>query len=162
MASLDNSLNSKVASVLAESLFAYNKRNYSKSKGNKFLLAGYLELKNYVEALLNNMSLLTPFDSENCVLSLIYFDRLMKYSSVNILEDQVLTYKLFIVCLLMSLKFHQDIYNSTVLILLSGLSTAELSILEAQALETINYNLYIEENEFNKYYSNLKIIKTTF
>lgn len=149
---------SKISSAVTESIFYLNKRRYKSKNDLDYNNHGFFYLKLRIENLLLNMRLLTPFEFMTGVIAMIYFDRIMKQLSIKFLDTEF-TFKLFVVSLILAMKFHQDTYSVSVLIQLSRVACNEVFYLESLFLELINYHLYIDNDESNKYFLHLQKMK---
>ena len=183
------STSSKIASVISESLYCYNKQkqdqllnNLSKCYNlnivdnnklnlnlqyqinfiNNYLNSICSTLKIQIESTLANLANYSPLEESTIILALVYLDRSIgnNYNiALNKYED---FYNLFIGSLLIAIKYNQDLYIIEALEYVSNIRRSDLNKLEYNILNTLNYNLYVNTKEFCLYEKNLKKIKTMF
>lgn len=148
----------KISSAFTESIFSFNK-NYIKDRSLDYNNHGYLYLKYRIENFLLNMKLFTLFEKMTSVIALIYLDRIMREFKANYIDVEF-AYMLYVTCLLLAMKYHQDYYNSSALIEFSGIKSSDLFLLECKSVKLIDYHLYISNKEVDKYFMNLLLLRT--
>ncbi|EFA80137.1 cyclin-related 2 family protein [Heterostelium album PN500] len=99
----------------------------------------------------------TMFDEEIFVITVIYLDRLKRlnpkfqFNNLNI-------HRLIMTCALLSSKYQNEkSLDNRYYAQVGGVSLSEINFLELKLLAFLNYNLYIDREEFDKY---LKVIQT--
>ena len=85
------------------------------------------------------------------IMILIYVDRICHRYNFKITYNNI--YKLMLVAMVIATKYNEDeIYSSDFYAKLGGISKIELNNLEYDFLSMINFNLFISEDLFYKYY----------
>lgn len=85
------------------------------------------------------------------ILSMMNLDKLM-LSNQNFTINRFNCYKLFFLSLLATNKLYDDyVIPKSILCKVALIDSSELISLESEFLQKVNYNLFIEEAEFNKY-----------
>ena len=93
---------------------------------------------------------LHPEDS-TIIISLILIDRLCKIKNIVLTEDNI--HKIICSSLLISIKYNEDhIYSYDYYALISGISKKELGKLEMAFLNDLNYNIFVNQEVYEKYY----------
>ena len=65
-------------------------------------------------------------------------------------------HRLLFSSILIGIKYNEDqYYDNTYYSQIAGVTTKELGILEAELLEIIDYNLYVKDEEYKKYFEYL-------
>lgn len=91
------------------------------------------------------------------VICLVLLDRLISYKKQNIRLTRDNIHKLFVVSLLLSLKFNEDDhFDNQYFSKVAGMSLSELNFLELKYCEMINFNLFIPPKLYDHYYKYLK------
>jgi hypothetical protein len=85
------------------------------------------------------------------ILMLIYIDRLCNINKIKLTYRII--HKLILSSLIVAIKYNEDeIYSLKVYAEIGGVTKAELEFLEICFISFINFNLFIKEELFNKYY----------
>jgi hypothetical protein len=97
--------------------------------------------------------------SDSCfILMLIYIDRLIEAKGLVI--NRLNIHRLLITNMMIAAKYHDDLfYNNAYYAKLGGLSLPELNLLELEVLETLNYSMFVSNELFEKYSSQLNNYK---
>jgi len=90
-------------------------------------------------------------DENILILTMMNLDKLM-LKNVELTINKYNCYKIFFASLLETNKIYDDyVIPKNILCKVALIDSKELISLEAEFLQQVNYNLYIEENEFLKY-----------
>ena len=106
-----------------------------------------IKIKDYLEQLYKygNMS------GSTIILMLIYIDRFCNINKIK-LSYQII-HKLILSSLIIAIKYNEDeMYSLKVYARFGGVKKAELEFLEICFITCINFNLFVKEELFNKYY----------
>ena len=106
-----------------------------------------IKIKDYIEQLysIGNMS------GSTIILMLIYIDRFCNINKIK-LSYQII-HKLILSSLIIAIKYNEDeMYSLKVYARFGGVKKAELEFLEICFITCINFNLFVKEELFNKYY----------
>ena len=104
-------------------------------------------IKDYLEHLYNNAKM----NISTIILMIIYIDRLCKMNKIKLTFSII--HKLLLSSLIVAIKYNEDEYNTLKFYAqCGGVSKTELSILEFSFITSIDFNLFVSEDLFNKYY----------
>lgn len=93
----------------------------------------------------------TKINSSTIILMLIYIDRICNMNKFKISYYNI--QKLILASMILAIKYNEDeIYSLKVYAEIGGVTKAELEFLEICFISFINFNLFIKEELFNKYY----------
>ena len=114
---------------------------YSKGKKYKISIIHFLE---------RIFKYLHPEDS-TIIIALILIDRLCNSKNINLNEYNI--HKIIFSSLLISIKYNEDhIYSYDYYALISGISKKELGKLEMSFLNDLNYNIFVNQEVYEKYF----------
>ena len=122
--------------------------------------------------IVKNPKLIIPFTADTSINIQDYLERLYKYGRMNISTillmliyidrfcninkiklSYKIVHKLMLASLIVAIKYNEDeMYSLKIYAGLGGVSKAELEYLEICFISYINYNLFIKEEIYNKYY----------
>ena len=106
-----------------------------------------IKIKDYLEQLYKYGRM----SGSTIILMLIYIDRLCNINKIKLTYRII--HKLILSSLIVSIKYNEDEkYSLKVYAKIGGVTTAELELYEECFLAAINFNLYVKEELFNKYY----------
>ena len=106
-----------------------------------------IKIKDYLEQLYKYGKM----NGSTIILMLIYIDRLCNINKIKLTYRII--HKLILSSLIVSIKYNEDEkYSLKVYAKIGGVTTAELELYEECFLAAINFNLYVKEELFNKYY----------
>ena len=106
-----------------------------------------IKIKDYLEQLYKYGGM----DGSTIILMLIYIDRLCNITKIKLTYRII--HKLILSSLIIAIKYNEDdIYSLKTYAKIGGVTKAELEFLEICFISCINFNLYIKEELFNKYY----------
>lgn len=105
-----------------------------------------ITIKNYLERLIKY----TKIESTTLVLILIFIDRVCDINKIRLNYFNI--HKLIIASMLVSIKYNEDDYFSNEFYAkVGGIRMAEMNKLEYEFLSLIEFNLFVNEEVFNKY-----------
>ena len=105
-----------------------------------------ITIKNYLERLIKY----TKIESTTLVLILIFIDRVCDISKIRLNYFNI--HKLIIASMLVSIKYNEDDYFSNEFYAkVGGIRMTEMNKLEYEFLSLIEFNLFVNEEVFNKY-----------
>ena len=105
-----------------------------------------ISLKEYLE----RIKFYTEIENNTLIISLIYIDRLFQESNLILTAFNV--HRILFASILLALKYNEDlIYEFYYYSKIAGISAKELSKLENEFVHLIDFNLFIEKNEFITY-----------
>lgn len=94
--------------------------------------------------------------TEVVISSLIYIDRLIAQNKDLYITESTAK-SILHTALTLASKFHLDRYEkNTIFYALGGLSKKQMRHMQDLYLDLINFNLYIDESEYNRYMSKIK------
>ena len=106
-----------------------------------------IKIKDYLEQLYKYGKM----NASTIILMVIYIDRLCNINKIK-LSYQII-HKLMLSSLIIALKYNEDeIYSFKVYARFGGVTKAELEFLEICFITSINFNLFVKEDLFNRYY----------
>ena len=106
-----------------------------------------IKIKDYLEQLYKYGKM----NGSTIILMLIYIDRLCNINKIKLTYRII--HKLILSSLIVAIKYNEDeIYSLKVYAEIGGVTKAELEFLEICFISFINFNLFIKEELFNKYY----------
>ena len=106
-----------------------------------------IKIKDYLEQLYKYGRM----NGSTIILMLIYIDRLCNINKIKLTYRII--HKLILSSLIVAIKFNEDeIYSLKIYAKIGGVTKAELEFLEICFISCINFNLFIKEELFNKYY----------
>ena len=107
-----------------------------------------IKIKDYLEQLYKYGRM----NGSTIILMLIYIDRFCNINKIKLTHRIV--HKLILSSLIVSIKYNEDeIYSLKVYSKIGGVTNAELEFLEECFISSVNFNLYVKEELFNKYYN---------
>ena len=87
------------------------------------------------------------------IISMIYIDRICKE---KIFLNEYNIHRVMLIAIYIAYKYNEDcIYDNKYLALVSGISNAEMILLEQDFLELIDFKLYVNEETFKQYKNSL-------
>ena len=96
----------------------------------------------------------TKLNNSTIILILIYIDKICNYNKFKLSYYNI--HKLILASMLFAIKYNEDEYYSLKFYAeLGGISINEMSNLEYQFLVLIRFELYVDEELFNKYSNNI-------
>mmetsp|Transcript_453 Transcript_453/g.478 ORF Transcript_453/g.478 Transcript_453/m.478 type:complete len:169 (+) Transcript_453:3-509(+) len=110
-----------------------------------------ISIKNYLRRLEDYMKC-----SEECyVLALIYIDRITSNERFFVI-DSLCIHRLILTGVMIAAKFSEDIYyKNSYYAKVGGISNCELNLLELQFLLLLDFNLFVAEEDYQKYQKTL-------
>ena len=114
-----------------------------------------ITIKNYLERLIKY----TKIESTTLVLILIFIDRVCDINKIRLNYFNI--HKLIIASMLVSIKYNEDDYFSNEFYAkVGGIRMTEMNKLEYEFLCLIEFNLFVNEEVFNKYNTYLTTLVT--
>lgn len=105
-----------------------------------------ISIKDYLEHIYKY----TKINSSTIILILIYIDRICNMHKCKLCYYNI--HKLLLGSLMIAIKYNEDeIYSQKFYAKIGGVTLAEICNLEYSFLSLINYNLFVNDNLFNKY-----------
>ncbi len=112
------------------------------------------------ETFIEKIVYILDFDDNLLILSLMVLDKFLT-SKIILSESNV--HKVFFTCLMETHKFFDDnTFTNKDYAKMCGVSVDELLKMEIYFLESINFNLFIKDDEFKKYKDNFEQFKKQF
>ena len=109
-----------------------------------------ISLKDYLERVISY----SKIENNTLITSLIYIDRLCQ--KTNLILTPYNIHKITFTSILLSLKYNEDlIYNFSFYSKIAGINVKELKKLESEFVNLINFSLYVEREQFEKYRQSL-------
>ena len=110
-----------------------------------------ISIKDYIERLLNYSNTF----NEIAIIILIYLDNICGKYKINLNYYNI--HKFIFAAFIVANKFYEDHYDSIGLYAkLGGISKKEAIILEYEFMNLIDFNLFVNQELYNKYYNYLK------
>ena len=105
-----------------------------------------ISLKSYIERLLKFLEL----TNDHFLIALKYFERVLK--KANFKRAKLSLHKLFFICLLAADKFlEDDVFENSYYSQVSGIKCSELMQMEVEFYETIEFELYVDDEEYEEF-----------
>ena len=99
---------------------------------------------------LNRIKYYSQIENNTLICSLIYIDKLCTLSEIVLTELNI--HRILFTAILLSIKYNEDlIYKMDYYSKIAGVSLKELKKLESEFVSKINFELYINEKDFEKY-----------
>ena len=112
------------------------------------------------ETFIEKIVYILDFDDNLLILSLMVLD---KFLSSKIILSESNVHKIFFICIMETHKFFDDnTFTNKDYAKMCGVSVDELLKMEIYFLESINFNLFIKDDEFKKYKDNFEKFKEQF
>ncbi len=112
------------------------------------------------ETFIEKIVYILDFDDNLLILSLMVLD---KFLSSKIILSESNVHKIFFICIMETHKFFDDnTFTNKDYAKMCGVSVDELLKMEIYFLESINFNLFIKDDEFKKYKDNFEQFKKQF
>ena len=128
------------------------------NKGEKLLLINPFISKNIpsisIDDYIGRLFKYSKVSHEIFILVLIYIDRVCQNHKINLNYNNI--HKIILSSFIVTIKFYEDDYYSlNYYAKLGGISKKEIINLEYDFLVLLDFNLYVEDDLFNKYNQNL-------
>ena len=99
---------------------------------------------------LNRIKYYSQIENNTLICSLIYIDKLCTLNEIVLTELNI--HRILFTAILLSIKYNEDlIYKMDYYSKIAGVSLKELKKLESEFVSKINFELYINDNDFEKY-----------
>lgn len=151
----------KIVQVLAavlQKLIEANDNRPDTAHITKFhaLRAPSISVKSYLERIAKYANC----SGECFVLALVYIDRLIQRN--NFVINSLNVHRILITSVMLAAKFFDDhYYNNTYYAKIGGVPRNEMNMLELEFLFLVNFTLYLDPNEYQKYHTELCSDSTT-
>lgn len=107
-----------------------------------------------VKSYLERIAKYANCSGECFVLALVYIDRLIQRN--NFVINSLNVHRILITSVMLAAKFFDDhYYNNTYYAKIGGVPRNEMNLLELEFLFLVNFSLYLDPNEYQKYHSEL-------
>ena len=107
-----------------------------------------ITIEKYLERILNY----TAAEESTIIIALIYIDRLSNISNVILTPYNI--HKIIFAAILLSIKYNEDsTYDFEYYSEVAGISYKELKIIEFEFVCLLQFNLYVNKNDFDRYKS---------
>ena len=107
-----------------------------------------------IDDYLARISFYSKAEDSTFIIALIYIDRICANSSIMITEYNV--HRILFTSILIGIKYNEDQYfDNNYYGQIAGVPMKELCYLESELLRVIEFNLYIKDEEYNKYFEYL-------
>lgn len=94
-------------------------------------------------------------ENSTTILTLIYADRVCALSGLLLHPHNI--HRIILACCLLAIKYNEDdYYANDYYAEVGGVSLEEINVLEYNCISMLNFNLFVEEEIFNKYINYLK------
>ena len=94
-------------------------------------------------------------EESTLTISLVYIDRLCENKKIDMSLNNI--HRLLITSILLAIKFNEDdYYSNTHYAKVGGISMEELNNLEDEFIDGLDWNVWVDKELFDKYYSYLK------
>ena len=94
-------------------------------------------------------------EDSTIIIALIYIDRICNKKGIILSKYNI--HRILFTSILISIKYNEDIiYSNLFYSKIAGISVNELNLLEKEFLNTIDFELYISDSLYQKYYDFLK------
>ena len=100
-------------------------------------------------------------EPQSLISALIYIDKICEKEKIFITKVNV--YKLVLICIMISMKYNEDDINSNAFFAkVGGIDLENLNQIENKTYEILNYDLYIDDNLYQKYEDNLSLFMSNY
>lgn len=150
----------KINDLIQEMILDFHENNNHKKRGNKsndsIFNVKISPPMGFLDYLLRIEKYLEP-EKSSIILAVIYIDYLFSNSALNLYISWRIIYKLFFISLLVAIKFNEDDhYNNCFFAKVGGISIQELNMLEAEFCKLIDFDFFVDEDNFNEYWKYLE------
>ncbi len=105
-----------------------------------------ISLKDYLERVISY----SKIENNTLITSLIYIDRLCQ--KTNLILTPYNMHRIIFTSILLSLKYNEDtLYSFSFYSKIAGVNVKELKSLESEFIKLIDFSLYVEAEQFEKY-----------
>ena len=107
-----------------------------------------------IEDYLNRIQKYSELEDSTLIIALIYIDRLLENKNIKLSIYNV--HRILFTAVLLAIKYNEDeIYENNIFAEIFGVSNKELSNLESEFLDLIEFNLFITKKIFQLYYNKI-------
>ena len=149
--------NTKLLKIIADVLNQICKENKT-NKEDKLVVIKSFTVKTIpsitIYEFIERLSKYSKVSDETFILTLIYIDKICHFYKINLNYYNI--HKIFLASFITSIKYHEDeMYSLKLYAKIGGVSHKEIINLEYDFMNLIKFNLFVNEDLFNKYKSNL-------
>ena len=138
-----------------KSIFDINQKQFpdtdsdsSDNESENMEIISKMEIDEFIERIVNYLHI----DNTLLVLSMMNLDKVLSNKFI-LTENNV--HKMIFMCFMETQKFYEDeSYKNKDYARVCGVSIDELLLMEVSFMEIINFNLYIKDEDYQKYYKN--------
>ena len=149
--------NTKLLKIIADVLNQICKENKTNKEDALIIIKPFtvktipsITIYDFIERL----SKYSEVSDETFILTLIYIDKICHFYKINLNYYNI--HKIFLASFITSIKYHEDeIYSIKLYAKVGGVSHKEIINLEYEFMKLIQFRLFVNEDLFNKYKSNL-------
>ena len=161
---IKENISSKIIKIIGGLLSDICKENKPNKEETLFLLQPFIMKKIppiSIEDFLERLLKYSKVSHEVFILTLIYIDRICNYYKFNL--NYNIIHKLILASFITSIKFlEDDFYSMDIYAKIGGVSKKEIIYLEYEFLKLIKFNLFVKENLFDLYKSNLNNVENDY
>ena len=149
--------NTKLLKIIADVLNQICKENKT-NKEDKLVVIKSFTVKTIpsitIYEFIERLSKYSKVSDETFILTLIYIDKICHFYKINLNYYNI--HKIFLASFITSIKYHEDeMYSLKLYAKIGGVSHKEIIKLEYDFMKLIQFNLFVNEDLFNKYKINL-------
>jgi hypothetical protein len=158
----DEMIKKDIIEIISDLFNNICQENKIKKKKNNPLIKSFISnnipsisIKDYLFRLIKH----SQVNVSKIILILIYIDRICKINHFFLTYYNI--HKLLLAGFILAVKYNEDYYYSMIFYSrLGGVTIGELKKLEFEFFLLIRYNLYVNENLYDKYYNDLMSLKS--
>ena len=144
----ENQLQSEVAKLILEIIDINKEMTNTSIHESQF--SGKKIPKISIELYIDRLKRYFNFEDNTLILTLIYLDRFCEFNSIKLKINNF--HRLFLICLLVAIKYNEDLYYpNSFYAKIGGITLTDLNCMEENYLDLIEYSVFVEEELFNKY-----------
>jgi hypothetical protein len=158
----DEMIKKDIIEIISDLFNNICQENKIKKKKNNPLIKSFISnnipsisIKDYLSRLIKH----SQVNVSTIILILIYIDRICKINHFFLTYYNI--HKVLLAGFILAVKYNEDYYYSMIFYSrLGGVTIGELKKLEFEFFLLIRYNLYVNENLYDKYYNDLMSLKS--
>ena len=140
----------KEISDILDSIILDNKRNKKSKKDNSPFFHEYVSKISIYDYLLR-IQKYSGIENSTFIISLIYIDRICNKKEIILTKYNI--HRLLFTAILISTKYNEDaIYDNLFFSKIAGVTVKELALLEKAFLKIIDFDLFVSDEIYQKYY----------
>jgi hypothetical protein len=107
-----------------------------------------------VEVYVERLIIYSLIETSSLISTFIYIDRFLNMCDVKLCINNI--HRIFLTAMVISIKYNQDIhFKNDIFSKIGGISLEQFNRLESIFLQTISFQLFISEEEYNSYYCHI-------